>query len=397
MPPEGARDAAARTTPLERDVELDLLADLLRGSRGRGRVLLFEAAAGLGKSALLERGISAGREAGLAVLRARGHQLERGFAWGVARSLFEASLLGCPRSERDRLLDGPAAPARPVFGDERRSGCPGSAPDAGFAITHALYWLALRLAEREPLLVVVDDAHWADDPSLRWLIYLSGRVSEAPIGVLVAARSGEPESADLVDVLAVDPAARVHRLRPLGTGGRRRARPATAAPVPGRTSAGAASSSPPAIRCICARCWRPSRPAGPEPDEADLAAGATTAARALERSVLRRLAAMAAPARALAEAVAVFEDDVPLDLAAALAALEPVAARTAADELARADVLRAGDPLGFVHPLLRAAVYGGMPERCARRDPPARRAAVGCRRRGRRAGVRAPARGLTRG
>jgi hypothetical protein len=27
---------------------------------------------------------------------------------------------------------------------------------------------------------VVDDAHWADDPSLRWLIYLSGRVSEEP-------------------------------------------------------------------------------------------------------------------------------------------------------------------------------------------------------------------------
>ena len=152
---------------LERDVELDLLADLLRDvGAGRGRALLFEAAAGLGKSALLERAISAGREAGLVVLRARGHQLERGFAWGVARSLFEASLWGRPRSERDRLLDGPAAPARPVFGDSDGQG-PGLGPDAGFAITHGLYWLALRLAEQEPLLVVVDDAHWADDPSLR--------------------------------------------------------------------------------------------------------------------------------------------------------------------------------------------------------------------------------------
>jgi DNA-binding CsgD family transcriptional regulator len=346
---------------LERDVELDLLAEFLRDvGAGRGRALLFEAAAGLGKSALLERAISAGREAGLVVLRARGHQLERGFAWGVARSLLESSLWGRPRSERDRLLDGPAAPARPVFSDSDGQG-PGLGPDAGFAITHGLYWLALRLAEQEPLLVVVDDAHWADDPSLLWLIYLSGRVSEAPIGVLVAARSGEPESADMVDVLAVDPAARVHRLSPLGA--------AAVRELVRRRLVGAGED-------FCQRCFELTagnplhlrallaalEASGPEPGETDLAAGATTAARALERSVLRRLAAMAAPARALAEAVAVFEDDVPLDLGAALAALEPVAARTAATELARADVLRAGDPLGFVHPLLRAAIYGGMAE-----------------------------------
>jgi DNA-binding CsgD family transcriptional regulator len=346
---------------LERDVEIELLAELLRDvDARRGRSLLFEAAPGLGKSALLEHAVSAGREAGLVVLRARGHQLERGFAWGVARSLFEASLWGSARSERDRLLDGPAAPAHPVFGDhDGRDSRLGA--DAGFAIMHGLYWLALRLAEREPLLIVVDDAHWADDPSLRWLIYLSGRVSEAPIGVLAAARSGEPESADLVDVLAVDPAAHVHRLRPLGA--------AAVGELVRRRLVGAGAD-------FCRRCFELTvgnplhlrallaalQASGPQPGETDLAAGAMTAARALERSVLRRLAAMAAPARALAEAVAVFEDDVPLDLAAALAALEPVAARTVATELASADVLRAGDPLGFVHPLLRAAVYGGMPE-----------------------------------
>ena len=363
MPREGQvdRGAPVRDALLEREVELDLLAGLIRDAGGgRGRILLFEAAAGLGKSALLEHGLSAAREAGLAVLRARGHQLERGFAWGVARSLFEASLLGCRRSERDRLLDGPAAPARPVFGGGD-GGAARLTPDAAFAITHALYWLALRLAEREPLLVVVDDAHWADDPSLRWLIYLCGRISEAPIGVLVAARSGERDS-DLVDVLAVDPAARVHAVPPLGTG--------AVADLVRRRLAGAGED-------FCRRCFEltagnplhlrallaalePSRRLRGEPD---LAAGATTAARALERSVLRRLAAMGPSARALAEAVAVFEDDVPLDLAAALAALEPVVAAAAAGELARADVLQPGDPLGFIHPLLRAAVYGGLPER----------------------------------
>ena len=232
MPPEGARDAAARTTPLERDDELDLLVDLVRGVHdGRGRVVLFEAAAGLGKTALLERGAAAAREAGLAVLRARGHELERGFAWGLARSLFEPSLSQRPRADRDRLLDGPAASARALFGEDEGEGDEGAGapgPDAGFAITHALYWLALRLGDRAPLLVVVDDVQWVDDPSLRWPIYLSARVAEAPVGVLAAARSAEPGSADLVDVLADDPRRARQRAAPAESGGRQ---PARAGPV----------------------------------------------------------------------------------------------------------------------------------------------------------------------
>ena len=343
---------------LERDVELGLLAGLVSDAgAGRGRILLFEAAAGLGKSALLEQGASAAGAAGLSVVRARGHQLERGFAWGVARSLFEAPLLRGPRDERDRLLDGPAAPAAPLFGDRPDPGAR-LAPDAGFAITHALYWLVLRLAERGPLLVVVDDLQWADEPSLRFLIYLSGRIAEAPIGLLAAARPGDRGSVDLVDVLADDPAARVHAPRSLGSaavGELVRQRLPAASDGFCRRCFELTAGNPLHLRALLAALE-------PGPDETDLAAGATTAARALERSVLRRLAAMAPPARALAEAVAVFEHRVALELAADLAALEPAAATAAADELARADVIAPGDPLGFIHPLLRAAVYGGLPE-----------------------------------
>jgi DNA-binding CsgD family transcriptional regulator len=97
----------------------------------------------------------------------------------------------------------------------------------------------------------------------------------------------------------------------------------------------------------------------PHPVDAD--AAAEVAARSLARSVLRRLAALSPDARALARGVAVFEDDAPLHLAAELTDLRTVAALAAADELARADVLRPGDPLGFTHPLVRAAVYGDVP------------------------------------
>lgn len=49
------------------------------------------------------------------------------------------------------------------------------------------------------------------------------------------------------------------------------------------------------------------------------------------------------------------EDDAPL-----ACSLAPSAALAAGDELVHADLLRAGDPLGFTHPLVRAAVYGQL-------------------------------------
>jgi DNA-binding CsgD family transcriptional regulator len=95
----------------------------------------------------------------------------------------------------------------------------------------------------------------------------------------------------------------------------------------------------------------------------DLDDAAARAARSLGRSVLRRLAALPADARAMAEAVAVFEGGVPLHRAGALAGLDPAAALAAADALSHADILTADDPAEFTHPLLRAAVYESLSRR----------------------------------
>ena len=98
-----------------------------------------------------------------------------------------------------------------------------------------------------------------------------------------------------------------------------------------------------------------------------------------------------AAAQALARAVAVFEDDAPMHLAAALAELTPGAAASAADELEHADVLRGGRPAGL-HPSARASGRVRPPGvRRARADPPPRRAAARRRRRTGRAGERASA------
>ena len=72
---------------------------------------------------------------------------------------------------------------------------------------HGLYWLVANLAERSPVVAIVDDAHWADPPSLRWLAYMARRIEELPILLLMISRPREPGmDAGLLAELAVEPA-----------------------------------------------------------------------------------------------------------------------------------------------------------------------------------------------
>ena len=347
---------------LERDSELQAVSRLLANAgAGRGRLLVVEGQAGLGKSTLIDQLEALAISDGFVVLRAAGRELEQALGWGVARALFEPWLLARPLGDREDLLAGPASSASLLLGPEGEVGeLPAS--EVSFGILHGLFWLTARIAESQPTLLVVDDAHWADEPSLRLLAYLLGRIRDQRVGLLVAARSGEPGAGGVLTQLSAERDVAVCELAPLS---------ATAV----RTLVRA--RLPPAEESFCARCWEltAGNPLGvrevlaaiveesAEVTEPDLDAVAERAARALSRSVLRRLAALPPDARALADAVAVFEGGVELARAAALAGLEPAAALAAADELSRVDILAAEDPLSFTHPLLRAAVYGALSRR----------------------------------
>jgi DNA-binding CsgD family transcriptional regulator len=78
---------------------------------------------------------------------------------------------------------------------------------------------------------------------------------------------------------------------------------------------------------------------------------------AVARFVLHRVSALGPVARELASAVAVLGDDRDLQLVAYVAGLSVEAARAAADDLARADIFARTSYLGFVHPIVRAALY----------------------------------------
>ena len=142
---------------LERDAELAALAAAIAAAEaGHGTLALVEGPAGIGKTTLLR---AACRGPGARVLTARGLALEQGFPYGIVRQLLD------PVRGEDGLMDGAAALAARVF-DWAEAGP--VEDDVRYAAMHGLYWLVANLAARQPLVLAVDDAHWADAPSLRW-------------------------------------------------------------------------------------------------------------------------------------------------------------------------------------------------------------------------------------
>ena len=161
------------TTLLERERELAAVEQLLGTG---GAVLVVEGGAGIGKTALLDATCDRAAALGHAVLRARGSRLEAGFGFGVVRQLFERRVAQAGEHERDALLAGAARAVRPLLLGEALET---AATDTSFAVLHGLYWLTVNLAERRPVLIAVDDTHWADEASLRWLAHLAPRLQAA--------------------------------------------------------------------------------------------------------------------------------------------------------------------------------------------------------------------------
>ena len=334
---------------LERDEQLGVMTaaiDAVR--RGAGSVLVLSGPAGVGKTSLLRAAVAYARSDGLEVLTARADELERDLGHGITRQLLDRAVSKLDDRERAALLSGAAALAGPVLG---LAGAPAPhSADPEFAARHGLTWLVAGLAERRPLVLVLDDAQWADAPALRWLAYLAQRVDELAVVVLLARRSGE-EVSDGAALDAICRDAHEIALAPLSRG-------AVAELVSART--GLAPDDDLVDRCLAASGGNPYLL------DATLAALGEEGASSLRRPlagarrvgpvILRRLARLPADATALARAVAVLGDGAGLAAAARLAGLSLDRAAVAADALVAADLFAAGEQLGFAHGLVRDAV-----------------------------------------
>jgi len=145
----------ARPALLEREPEVSAIRDLVHAARaGTGGLLVAEGSLGTGKTRLLAEARAAAEASGLEVVAARGGEHEQGFAFGIARQLFEPLLARASSADRTDLMAGAAALAQPLFDESQFA--PGSErpSDASFAMLHGLYWLLANLAFRQPSVTV---------------------------------------------------------------------------------------------------------------------------------------------------------------------------------------------------------------------------------------------------
>jgi DNA-binding CsgD family transcriptional regulator len=340
----------------ERERELEMLSDGLGRARGgEGTLLLLEGPPGVGKTELGREVRAIAERAGMTVLAATGSELEQPFAFGVVRQLLEPRIGDGPG--RAELFGGGAGPAARLFDSHER---PPAVGDAAFEALHSLYWLVVNLSDRAPLALVVDDCQWADQDSLRFLAYLAQRIEGLPVAMILAGRppdSSESEAGSVWSQIASRPSAIALYPRSLSQS-------ATAMLVRERLGDEAddefclachtATGGNPLflqelLRALEAAETIPSAAAGGDIEAVGPAA--------VSRFVLHRLAALGPGPTDLARAVAVLGDDSQLELAARVSGLSDAAARAAADDLARADIFARGERLGFVHPIVRAALY----------------------------------------
>ena len=342
---------------LGRDTELTVLHTAVAdAAAGRGAFVLVEGPAGLGKTTLLRAaGARAGQPA-LRVLTARGLALERDFPYGIVRQLIEPVRAAAAPREWAELLDGAAGLAARVFDWAEVASVE---DDVTYATMHGLYWLVANLAARRPLVIAVDDAHWADMASLRWLAHLAARIDGLPAALLLAARSDPGEPALLEDLRA-GPACQRVCLPPLGE-------EASAALVRRQLGEDAATE-------LCRACYASTggNPFLLESLTTALRATGTSAADAVAqaeslgpepvaRAVLRRVGQLGDGAGRLTQALAVLGGPALLRHAAELAGQDIHETARLADRLRTAGILAPGSMLEFAHPIVRAAIYESVP------------------------------------
>ena len=348
---------------LERAAELEELESLIAGAAiGAGRLLLLEGPPGIGKTALLAEAHERARAAGFGVFTASGSELERDFTLGVARQLFEEPARGLSAASRRRVLSGAAALSAELVG----AGGP-APPTSGhgsdlFPLVHGLYWLCANLSASRPLLLALDDAHWADAASLKFVHYLARRIDGLPILLLLTLRSTYPEAQlPMADALRADPAATRMELRALSPSAAHRLVAEIFETAPDRSFVRACHEVSGGNPLLLTELARSLAGDGVMPVEAAVAAVLEVRSDAISRHVLVRLARLGPDARLLAQAIAVMGPGVESHQAASVAGISDEAAIEVIDTLGEARVLAADRPLRFLHALLRSAVYDDMP------------------------------------
>jgi DNA-binding NarL/FixJ family response regulator len=333
---------AAHVALVERDHAWKLAAQAIGSARaGKGSALLFEGAAGIGKSGLIAAIRFLAAQSGTELLTASGRRGEGEFPFGLVVQLMESRLDGADAS-------GSGAGLTDLAGSE-----------PSFDQLHRLYRLCARLAAASPLSVVIDDADLADPASLRFLLYLTERLAELPMAIILAARPvSRGKAPELLHELAHHPLTSRWRLEPLTENGTARRLAKMWLLGTGRKSVQeihrASGGNAFLIDALAAALAE--HEAEPHPTAVRELAPAGIADWAMGHA-----AELDGRAPALLSTVAVLGPDCELRHVSALANLDPEDAVQIVDGLREIGILAIGDGLRFSQPVVAVAIAAAMP------------------------------------
>jgi DNA-binding SARP family transcriptional activator len=333
-----------------RERELRALEQALeRAAAGRPTVVVLTGEAGIGKSRLLEalRTLAQSR---VHLLGAAGRERDRHLPFQLLAEAIR-SLDVAP--EVFQAATGPYADAIAEL-------VPDLAPLAARAARPAMSQIARRrllegwlhlvrsLTERHPVLLILDDFHWADPSTVDAVIFCLRRVPGARLLCVLALRTGEGRAeADILECLPD-----VHRvdLTPLSTDDVRRLIGEAPPDVVDRIVAESAGIPFYVVEFMCSVREGSYQPAA-------VPSG-------IQRALRQRIRGVAARGRRVLDAAAVLGDGCSLDAVAALAGLPARAALDAAEDLVARRLLvdSAARPAsyGFAHDLIRRSVYDAI-------------------------------------
>ncbi|MET8975483.1 AAA family ATPase [Streptomyces sp. NPDC004539] len=354
----------------ERDAEVGTIARaverLLDRESSTGRLLVFRGEAGLGKTALLAETRRLVESAGGTVWSARAGETLRSVPFHVVRQLLQPALMTMLEEEARTYLGDWYDIAGPALGITR----PGPPPTDPQGVYDGLVELVRRLAARDyPLALLVDDAHWADQETLRWLAAFAERLADLPVLVVVAHRPGEADEAGAeylkaVDDLAGDAVRGLTALSPAAVAELTRATLGRQADDPFCREVWAVTGGNPyytveLLAKVHDRRLEPTESAAEELRAINKAAH--------DGGFVAHLEGLGIEATRFAWAAAILGTDIFVDHAAGMAGLGRDKALHCVEVLRSARILTAPGPaddgdLVFVHPLIATAVYSNIPE-----------------------------------